>query len=291
MTAASALEGRSADARLNVCAAALAGAAAGWTLWMGYLLLRAYGELATPTTKAVMLLVCIAVAAAQCAAGLALLRRRWGGRWLAGGLGALMAIVGLMGSDAVGLLINTAALVLVARTWRFDPREVGAPSDPAGTGNSDSATQAGARADESAQTRRRPVRYTLVFGLVFCALYLPAVLLTRWGGIGGAVLLPGIAAAAAWYVAHSRPAVPGGEGFGASICAAALTATVAASCCSALAWLQVFAISITGPASGGSEADFARLFAEAWVAALLVSWGIQYMLAWAAAAGSGARKT
>ena len=96
MTAALALEGRSADARLNVCAAALSGAAAGWTLWMGHLLLRAYGELVTPTTKAVMLLVCIAVAAAQCTAGLALLRRRWGGRWLAAGLSALMAILGLV---------------------------------------------------------------------------------------------------------------------------------------------------------------------------------------------------
>ena len=180
-------------------------------------------------------------------------------------------------------MINTAALVLVVRTWRFDPRGVVAPLDTEGTGNSGSATPAGVHADDSAQARRRPVRYTLVFGLVFCAVYLPAVVLTRWGGIGSVILLPVIAAAAAWYVAHSRLALPSGEGFGASTCAAALAATVAATCSSALVWLQAFAISLTGPASGGSEAaHFAGLFAQSWVAALLAVLGVQYVLAWVA---------
>ena len=88
MTAVLAVDRHRLKTRLSISAAALFGVAAGWTLWMGFLLLRAYDELARPSTKAVMLLVMAVVAAAQCAAGSALQRRRRGGRWLASGLSA-----------------------------------------------------------------------------------------------------------------------------------------------------------------------------------------------------------
>jgi hypothetical protein len=280
MTAALTANGHSLEARLNILAALLFGAAAAWTLWTGWLLLRAYEELATPSTRVAILLVVAAVAAAQCAAGFALLRRRWGGRWLAAVLSGLFAIVGLLGFDLITVLINTAALALVVRTWKFDPRTVAAQALPAAAGNSALAASAESAPDQLPRGRRRPVRYTLLFGLMFLSVYLPVYLLTRSTQVAATVLLSLFAAAAAWYVARTRPATPGGEGFAAFACAGVLGATLAASSSTTMIWLWMTAISIPGTPCDVPNINLVWIFAQAWISSWLAVLGAQYVLAW-----------
>lgn len=286
MTAGQAIKGCSLEARLSIFAAALLGAAAGWTLWTGFLIFRRYGELAEPSTRSVMLVAVAGIAAAQGAAGFALLRRRWGGRWLAVGLGALAAIVGLLSTDLISVLINMAALALVVRTWKFDPREVGKQAgsaeavngDPAGAADSDSAPRP--------RAIRRPVRYALLFGLIFFSVYVPGYLLTRSMEISGIVWLSGTAAAAAWYVARTRPAVPGGDGLGAFAYASVLPATLAAGSCTTMVWMWITAISITGTPFDVPNINLVWVCAQAWVASCLAVLGVQYVLAWLSAGSS-----
>jgi hypothetical protein len=285
MTAALALNGRSLEERLSILAAALVGVAAGWTLWTGFLLLRRYGELAEPSTRSVMLAVVACVAAAQGATGFALLRRRCGGRWLAVGPSALAASVGLLSTDLISVLINTAAFVLVVRTWKFDPCEVAKRAGRAEAVPGDEA--AAAAADSTAEPRRRairrPLRYTCLFGLIFSSVYVPGHLLTRSVEIAGIAMLSGIAAASAWYVARSKPPMPGGDGWVAFACATLLPATLAASSCTTMVWMWMTAISITGTPFDVPNINLVWVFVQAWITSGLAAWGVQCVLAWLSA--------
>jgi hypothetical protein len=275
MTAALTLERRSLKARLSIFTAAL-----------GFLILRRYGELAEPSTRSVMLLVVAGVAAAQGAAGFALLRRRWGGRWLAVGLGALAAIVGLLSTDWISVLFNTAALALVVRTWKFDPREFGKQPGCAEAVDGDPAAAADSASAPQPRAIRRPVRYTLLFGLIFFLVYVPGYLLTRSVEIPGIALLSVIAAAAAWYLARSKPTMPGGDGLGVFACATVLPATLAASSCTTMVWMWITAISITGTPFDVPNINLVWVFVQAWITSGLAAWGVQCVLAWVSTGSS-----
>jgi hypothetical protein len=271
MTAALTLERRSLEARLSI-----------FTAPLGFLIFRRYGELAEPSTRSVMLFVVAGVAAAHGAAGFALLRRRWDGRWLAVGLGALAAIVGLLSTDLISVLINTAALALVVRTWKFDPRELRKQPGRAEVIDGDPAAAADSASAPQPRAIRRPVRYTLLFGLIFFLVYVPGHLLTRSTEIAGIAVLSSIATAA-WYVTRGKSAMPGGDGWNAFACAALLPATLAASSCTTMVWMWMTAISITGTPFDVPNIKLAWVFVQAWITSGLAVWGVQYVLAWLSA--------